>query len=110
MKKFINKVKEISEKLNWNVNIDDNMFAFSKYSPSGQDFNFSEYGENLEELINNINSYCQGFDCSEETFLWLDNFGHGKNGAPYDMKDLYEDMEACLKMVEELREELKTLI
>ena len=25
--------------------------------------------------------------------LWLDEFGHGKNGAPYDMKDVYEDFE-----------------
>ena len=34
--------------------------------------------------------------------LDLDNTGHGLNGAPYDMKDVYEDMEACKKMVYEL--------
>lgn len=110
MKEFINKVKEITEKLSWNIDINDNSFTFSKHSPAGQDFSFSEYGEDLEELINSISSYCKGFDCSEETFLWLDNFGHGKNGAPYDMKDLYEDMEKCLKMVEKLKNELETLI
>ena len=35
----------------------------------------------------------ESFDVSEEAYLWLDNSGHGKNGAPYDMKDVYEDIE-----------------
>ena len=39
-----------------------------------------------------------------ETYLWLDSDGHGKNGAPYDMKDLYEDMEACREIIYELYE------
>lgn len=30
--------------------------------------------------------------------MWLDNEGHGTNGTPYDMKDVYEDMEACEEM------------
>lgn len=38
-------------------------------------------------------SYCRDYDVSEQTMLWLDEFGHGKNGAPYDMKDVYEDFE-----------------
>ena len=54
-----------------------------------------EFSEQLQERYNN-------FDCSEETYLWLDNTGHGTNGAPYDMKDLYEDMEACEEMLREL--------
>ena len=46
------------------------------------------------------------YDCSYEAYLWLDNTGHGTNGAPYDMKDVYEDMEACEKMIFELWESL----
>ena len=34
--------------------------------------------------------------------LWLDSDGHGKNGAPYHMRDLLEDMEACETMLEDL--------
>ena len=55
-----------------------------------------------KDTIDNLNSIYADFDCSEETYLWLDSTGHGTNGAPYDMKDLYEDMEACQEMIMEL--------
>lgn len=44
-------------------------------------------------LACDVISYCRDYDVSEQTMLWLDEFGHGKNGAPYDMKDVYEDFE-----------------
>jgi hypothetical protein len=69
---------------------------------SGQDFNIKITAHNLEEVIEELKERCDNFDCSEETYLWLDNTGHGTNSAPYDMRDLYNDMEACLKMMEEL--------
>lgn len=47
-------------------------------------------------------SWKQNYDGGYAAYLWLDNTGHGLNGAPYDMKDVYEDMEACKKMVYEL--------
>jgi hypothetical protein len=53
-------------------------------------------------LINNIQEYIEGYDVSYETYIWLDDTGHGANGSPYDMKDVYEDMEACLENVREL--------
>ena len=71
------------------------------------DFNFEIIADSLDEAIEKIKERCDNFDCSEETYLWLDNSGHGANGAPYNMKDLYEDMESCLEMMEELYEELK---
>lgn len=79
-------------------------FYFSKYSPAGQDFGFEVEGEDLEDLASNIYKYYENYDVSYETYLWLDEWGHGRNGAPYDMKDVYEDMEACQDMVWELHE------
>ena len=74
----------------------DNILNFSRISPAGQDFSFDIDTENdLDLFRNNIFSYFSDFDVSYETYLWLDNTGHGKNGAPYDMKDLYEDMQEC---------------
>ena len=32
---------------------------------------------------------------NEAAYLWLDNTGHGKNGAPLDMRDVIADMEEC---------------
>lgn len=109
MKKFIKQIIDVAEDLDWSVNVDDNELEFSKSSPAGQDFNFSITADNLEEAIEKINERCDNFDCSEETYLWLDDTGHGTNGAPYDMKDVYEDMESCLEMMEELKDKLESI-
>ena len=47
-------------------------------------------------------SYYNDFDVSYEAYLWLDNTGHGTNGAPHDMKAVYEDMEECEGFIYEL--------
>ena len=103
------KVERIAREDGWSVYVEDETednicFDFGKYSPAGQDFHVSAELEDMEieTLMDNLNSRYANFDCSEETYLWLDSTGHGTNGAPYDMKDLYEDMEACQEMIMEL--------
>lgn len=39
---------------------------------------------------------------SYETYIWLDDTGHGRNGAPYDMIDVYNDMLWWRNSLEEL--------
>ena len=95
------------EDLEWNIKIDNNYYLFNKFSPEGQDFNIEVYAENINEVIEQIYERYNNFDVSEETYLWLDNTGHGVNGAPYDMKDLYEDMENCKEMILELYNKIK---
>lgn len=74
-----------------------------RYSPAGQDFWFcADLGNDLEAFAENILSEYLNFDVSYETYLWLDNTGHGKNGAPYDMKEVYEDMEECQEYIREV--------
>lgn len=112
-KKEIKKLIKKAETLDWIVTIEDDndskpIYLFSKYSPAGQDFSFSCDSEsNIERLLTNIFAYYHDFDCCEEAYIWLDDTGHGKNGAPYDMKDLYNDMEACADMIYDLYVELK---
>lgn len=111
IEKIIDKVTRIAEKENWNVQceVDEETlttdFEFSKYTPAGQDFSFriDMIGANLKQLITNITSYYNDFDVDYETSLWLDEFGHGENGAPYRMRDVLEDMEAAENMIWELR-------
>lgn len=82
---------------------DENIYDFGKYSPAGQDFHFSvDTEDSLYYFLNNIYAVYTEFDVSAETYLWLDESGHGKNGAPYDMKEAYEDMEACQEYIQEL--------
>lgn len=111
-KEILEKVIDCAEGIDWNFNFyeDDNRFEFFKYSPAGQDFNFAVEAESLEELVDEIDKYGEDFDCSEHAYAWLDNTGHGKNGAPYDMKDVYEDMEACVDMMKELHVSLLLLL
>lgn len=109
MKKDIKKMIEIAENIGWSIDIDKNNFTFQKFSPAGQDFNIEITATDLDEIVEKIRVKCDNFDCSEEAYLWLDNTGHGTNGAPYNMKDLYEDMEACLKMMKELYQELEQI-
>ena len=104
-----NKIIEVVEANGWSVYIEDESesnicFDFGKYSPAGQDFHVSAELENNEPdtLTDNLYARYSDFDVSSETYLWLDNDGHGKNGAPNDMKDLYEDMEACQEMIMDL--------
>lgn len=108
-KKIINKIINISENLGWTIQIEDNVFLFSQYSPARQNFYIEITADNVENLVKTFQEKCAYFDCSEEAYMWLDDSGHGCNGAPYNMKDVYEDMEACLDMMEELCAELSKI-
>lgn len=111
MKKWENKIIKVAENCGWKVKkCNDEYWLFSIYSPQGQDCSIESSARTLEELIETLRNFCDSFDVSEETYLWLDNFGHGKNGAPYDMKDVYEDMEWYLNAAEVLRNEIEKLV
>jgi hypothetical protein len=82
---------------------DENCYRFGKYSSEGQDFSFCIDTEgDMSSFMYNILNYYNDFDVSEEAYIWLDDTGHGRNGAPYDMKDVYEDMEECHGFIYEL--------
>ena len=101
-KNDIKKITKVAKGLEWSIKEDNGDFELEKYSPAGQDFNINISADTIEEFSEKLYERYNDFDASEETYLWLDNTGHGTNGAPYDMKDLYEDMEACQEMIREL--------
>ena len=101
-KNYVEAIIEAAESLDWTVTHDNGEFEFQKYSPAGQDFNMSISADTFSEFQSQLYERYNDFDCSEEASIWLDESGHGKNGAPYDMKDLYEDMAACEEMIREL--------
>lgn len=98
---------ETIKDLGWSVYEDGQGIEMGRYSPAGQDFSFyisteESFGDFCCDMINYIDEY----DPSYEASLWIGPDGHGKNGAPYDMKDLYEDMEACEANMRELYDAL----
>ena len=44
-----------------------------------------------------------------EAYLWLDDNGHGKNGAPYRMKDVLADMEEAEKNIDSLLDAIREI-
>ena len=116
MYKKFEKIYEIAEREGWKVDCcyvgekeTEVCFSFSKFSPAGKDFYFEVSVPNeddednfCENVADAIYTYWEDFDVSYETYLWLDDTGHGKNGAPHNMKDLYEDMQACSDMIHDL--------
>lgn len=116
MNKKFEKIYEIAESEGWQVDsyyVDEEeteiIFSFEKYSPAGRDFYFEVSVPNDEDeyviyrsVADAIYTYFEGFDVSYETYIWLDEEGHGKNGAPYDMSDVYKDTESCEKMIDDL--------
>ena len=89
-------------KADWTMTEDEIYYTFQIYSPAGQDFFFEVEAHNLDELSSEIYDYYNCFDVDQQTILWLDENGHGKNGAPYNMEDVLEDMKWCENKIYEL--------
>lgn len=111
MNKNIQLLFNKASELDWCISeIYEGCIEFRKFSPQGQDFSFNiEVSDDFEEFIQKIYDYYEDYDVSYEAHLWVDDTGHGINGAPYDIEDLYEDMEACKDNVKELYDTLKLL-
>ena len=79
---------------------------FTKY---GQDFLFNAdmHGEDIDTLIAGIKEYYEGFEPDYEAYLWIGDDGHGKNGAPYHIKDIVADMEDAEEQIYELLKALE---
>ena len=57
-----------------------------------------------------LEKYYEAYDSDYEAYLWIGTDGHGKNGAPYHIKDIVSDMEAAEAMIDTLYETLKTAL
>lgn len=86
-------------------------FELYKFSPAGQDFSFSAVlaDADIATLIEDIENYYENYDVDYQTYIWLDNYGHGKNGAPFRLRDVLEDMEATEKMIGDLLDKIKRM-
>lgn len=95
--------RSVAESLGGKLSVDSpGMVMFSMFSPAGQDFSLIiETRPDMSDFIENFNESLKNYDPEEETMLWIDDTGHGKNGAPCHLKDVLEDMESCESMSED---------
>lgn len=105
----IEQIIAIAEQLGWQVKTDTDkpnlvVFDFQQYTPHGQDFSFSVEmkGNDTDSLLQEVETYYEDFDPDYEAYLWIGTDGHGKNGAPYRIKDIVSDMEQAEAMIEKL--------
>lgn len=107
---MIDRITECAEVQGWSVHASKNpkaeiwLFEFSQCTAAGQDFNFSaEMSDgDPDSLIKSVRDYYDGFNPDEEAYLWIGDDGHGKNGAPYRIRDIVADMEDAGGMVLDL--------
>lgn len=94
----------VAESLDWNVTVGDDDIDLAQYTSAGQDFSFSI--KRNDDYVQSVYEYYHDYDPSAEAMLWVDDSGHGKNGAPYELKDIIADMEEVEEMLKTLYEAL----
>lgn len=110
IKDFIGNVIGIADKEGWMVTAEYRkcnpivQWRFSIFTSAGQDLNIEVEMDkrDVSTLVTNLENHYESFEPEAETMLWLDQDGHGKNGAPYHMKDVLADMEEAEKKICEL--------
>lgn len=95
---------KIAVDLGWTVHKYRYDIELGQYTTFGQDFWFSV--NRNEDYVKPVYEYYDSFDPDEEALLWVDDSGHGKNGAPYRLKDIITDMEEVEKELEKLYDAL----
>lgn len=86
---------------------DDNKLnvTFSMHTKHGREYCIEcEFNNKTtkNDISETLQDYYESFDISEETYIYLDNTGHGKNGAPYDLRSVLEDTEEIASSIESL--------
>jgi len=56
----------------------------------------------FEELAERIDDWYESYDPDYETYLWLGPDGHGRNGAPYHIRELLDHFEEYEEKLKEL--------
>lgn len=91
----------------WNIEILDDYIELTPELSSNYD------GVQVVSNVKSFKDFCkevydrsESFDPSSEAFLWLDDEGHGKNGAPYEMGDVFANMKELEDFLEHLSDVL----
>ena len=105
-KEFVGK---IAKENGWTVlNSSAGYFIFQRFPNECTPFTFSiSEVYDFETLLKRIKSIYNSFDVSEEAYKWIDENGHGLDGAPHDMLDVYWDIQNCEDKMGRMLAELK---
>ena len=111
LKKLLTK----AEQLGWVIvqNDEEDVCSYSYefiYLVDTQEFGIYISTENdPSKFLDNLYKIADDFDISYETYLWLDETGHGDKGAPKDMRDVYGNVKYFWEFIKETYAELRKL-
>lgn len=92
------------EKCGVEVSVDEDMMRITYYTKHGgeedEEIPASEFGD--ANIAGWLRSAYDNYDVSYETYIWLDDTGHGSNGAPHEMKDVLSDKKEWENKLSEL--------
>lgn len=104
-----NRIEKIASDNDWKVRFYEQdgqeNIEFEGYTPVGQDLIvniWDNHFDTLADVEDALWHYAGVFDPDEEAYKWLGPDGHGKNGAPYHMADVLEDMVDAKQMIYDL--------
>ena len=99
---YVEVLEPLFAKEGYHIEINNDTVTFYKTAPNGLDFSFEvDIGDDINDFSRNIYKTFMDYDVSYETYLWLDNTGHGKNGAPYELEDILEDIKDCEQYIQD---------
>lgn len=103
IEKITAEIEKIAEKNRFcknkiNLSIKDNKLFIKElilegWAKGGKNMVVEFYNIFFEDMLEDLESMYDNYDVCYETYIWLDNTGHGKNNAPYDARYIYRDCE-----------------
>ena len=105
---FNEKIASAFEKLDLSFELDaeSQTLEISTYSPEGQDCSATFKADYMENLLRDMAEWIYDYDADYQASLWIGDDGHGRNGAPYHLKDIVTDMEWWRDQIDELHDRL----
>lgn len=106
---IIDKIVEASEEKDWKTSFseqdDETVIEFENYTNAGQNLIvtiFVKDDSSIQDVTNALYEYWESYDPDYEASLWIGEDGHGKNGAPYHISEIIDDMKNAQNMIEDL--------
>ena len=98
------KMRKALEKCGVDVSNTDFGIQITYYTKHGgeEDVDVPESQCDDEAIAEWLSREYENYDVSYETYIWLDNTGHGANGAPHELEDVLADKKEWERKLYEL--------